>query len=46
LGTAAAFASEAKMIGISDLVLSIIYTDVPGLESDDHQDELMTLVKH
>jgi hypothetical protein len=39
------FAREAKRLGISDLVLSITYVDVPGLEADDPQDELMALVK-
>lgn len=39
------FAREAKRLGISELVLSIIYSDVPGLEADDPPDELMVLTK-
>jgi len=39
------FARQAKLLGISDLVLPILYLDVPELEADNPQDELMTLVK-
>jgi hypothetical protein len=39
------FAREAKMLGISDLVLPILYIDVREFEDDDPQDELLALVK-
>jgi hypothetical protein len=39
------FARGAQRLGISDLVLSIVYVDVPELEEDTPQDELMVLVK-
>ena len=39
------FARAAKKLGISSLVLSVKYVDVPALDDDEPQDELIALVK-
>lgn len=39
------FAREAERIGVRNLILSIVYVDVPGLLDDTTQDEAIKLVK-
>jgi TIR domain len=39
------FAREARRLGIADLILSILYVDIPALDADPPQDELMALIK-
>lgn len=39
------FAREAERLGVRDLILSIVYIDVPGLLDDTTQDDAIKLVK-
>lgn len=39
------FARQAERLGIKELVMPILYVDVPGLTDDPPEDELMTLIK-
>ena len=39
------FARRAIDLGVSDLILPILYVDIPGLSDDEPADELMALVK-
>jgi hypothetical protein len=39
------FAREADRLGVRDLILSLIYEDVPELSDDTTQDELIKLIK-
>jgi len=39
------FIREAVQLGLQDLLMPILYVDVPGLQGDDPADELMALVK-
>ena len=39
------FARRATSLGLKELVLPLLYLDVPGLRDESHQDDLMALVR-